>query len=348
MASQNRLLEVTNLKTYFYSRGGVTKAVDGISFHVDRGETLGIVGESGSGKSVSQYSLLRLIPTPPGKIVDGRAMFDGTDLLSCDTESLRHIRGKRISMIFQDPMTCLNPYLTIGDQLMEPLFTHFDMPANEAKQKAIKALEEVGLQGAEARLKTYPHELSGGMRQRIMIAMALITEPELLIADEPTTALDVTVQAQILDLIKALQKKKNTAVIFITHDLGVIAGVADRVMVMYAGSAVEMAPSPKLFANPSHPYTRALLGSIPSMHERGERLNTIKGLPPDLSKEIIGCPFAPRCPERNGADCGTSKPGLVEVAPDHFVSNCVSCVRPKLKTSSEAQHVHFSDAGVNL
>jgi oligopeptide transport system ATP-binding protein len=326
------MLEVRNLKTYFYTRAGVYRAVDGISFHVNRGETLGIVGESGSGKSVSQYSLLRLIPSPPGKVVDGSALLDGLDILKCPLSELQKVRGKKISMIFQDPMSCLNPYLTIGDQLMEPLFIHENAGREEAKRKAIRALEEVGIQSAERRLKSYPHELSGGMRQRVMIAMALITEPELLIADEPTTALDVTVQAQILDLIKALQKKKNTAVIFITHDLGVIAGIADRVMVMYAGNVVETAPTAKLFANPSHPYTRALLGSIPAIHERGERLKTIHGMPPDLSKEITGCAFAPRCPDRNGAACGSSRPELTETSPGHFVANCVACVEPRLRS----------------
>ena len=327
----SKMLEVTNLKTYFYTRGGTVRAVDGISFSVNRGETLGIVGESGSGKSVSQYSLLRLIPSPPGKIVDGTAFFDGIDLLNCPLNELQKVRGKRISMIFQDPMTCLNPFLTVGDQLMEPLFIHFNLSRHDAHARAIKALEEVGLPGAEKRLRTYPHELSGGMRQRVMIAMALITEPELLIADEPTTALDVTVQAQILDLIKALQKKKNTAVIFITHDLGVIAGIADRTMVLYAGTAVETAETEELFAKPLHPYTRALLGSIPSLQERGERLSTIKGLPPDLSKEIVGCAFAPRCPEKKNAECGTTKPVLVEASKGHLVANCDACVKPYLK-----------------
>lgn len=346
------MLEVRNLKTYFYTRNGVYRAVDGISFHVNRGETLGVVGESGSGKSVSQYSLLRLIPSPPGKVIGGTAILDGkVDLLSCPLPVLQKIRGKKISMIFQDPMSCLNPYMTIGDQLMEPLFIHDNLDKEVARKKAIQALEEVGIQSAERRLKAYPHELSGGMRQRVMIAMALITEPELLIADEPTTALDVTVQAQILDLIKALQKKKNTAVIFITHDLGVIAGIADRVMVMYAGSIVETAPTAKLFANPSHPYTRALLGSIPSIHERGERLKTIQGLPPDLSKEISGCAFAPRCPERNNASCGSTTPELVETSTGHFVANCVACVSPKLRsmrstTSGDGNITHISEVNV--
>ncbi len=330
------MLDVKNLKTYFYTRNGVYRAVDGVSFSVNKGETLGIVGESGSGKSVSQYSLLRLIPTPPGKIVGGTAHFDGVDLLSCSLPELQKIRGKRISMIFQDPMTCLNPYLTIGTQLMEPLFLHDKLSHQEAEKKALKALEEVGIQGANKRLKSYPHELSGGMRQRVMIAMALITEPELLIADEPTTALDVTVQAQILDLIKALQKKKNTAVIFITHDLGVIAGIADRVMVMYAGNVVEQGTASKLFENPTHAYTRALLESIPATHARGQRLKTIQGLPPDLSRELNGCAFGPRCPDVTSKPHSTTKPELVEISPDHWVANCPACMeivkRPAEKT----------------
>lgn len=332
------MLEVKNLKTYFYTRNGVYRAVDGISFNVNRGETLGIVGESGSGKSVSQYSLLRLIPTPPGKIVDGTALLDGVDLLNCPLPELQKIRGKKVSMIFQDPMTCLNPYMTIGDQLTEPLYIHENATKEVATKKAINALEEVGIQSAEKRLKSYPHELSGGMRQRVMIAMALITEPELLIADEPTTALDVTVQAQILDLIKALQKKKNTAVIFITHDLGVIAGIADRVMVMYAGNVVETAPTPQLFANPSHAYTRALLGSIPSIHERGERLKTIVGLPPDVSKEIHGCSFAPRHPGHHTAKPGDKNPTLVEISPQHWVTNCPSCVEAQTLRKASTQN----------
>jgi oligopeptide transport system ATP-binding protein len=330
------MLEVKDLKTYFYTRNGVYRAVEGISFSVKRGEVLGIVGESGSGKSVSQYSLLRLIPSPPGKIVGGTATFDGVDLLSCSQAELQKIRGKKISMIFQDPMTCLNPYMTIGDQIMEPLFIHDKLSKEEAVKKAKNALEEVGIQDALNRLKAYPHELSGGMRQRVMIAMALITEPELLIADEPTTALDVTVQAQILDLIKALQKKKNTGVIFITHDLGVIAGIADRVMVMYAGQVVETAPTAQLFEKPSHPYTRALLSSSPALHARGERLKTISGLPPDLSKEIKGCAFAARCPERNDQNCGSENPKLVELYKDHFVANCEACIHHSPSNTSKA------------
>ena len=321
------LFEVNNLRTYFHTRNGVCRAVDGLSFHVNKGETLGIVGESGSGKSVSQYSYLGLIPMPPGKIESGTATFDGTDLLSLNQQELQNFRGSRISMIFQDPMTCLNPYLTIGDQLTEPLLLHRNMNKDDAMKKAQIALEEVGIQGAKNRLKCYPHEFSGGMRQRVMIAMALITEPEMLIADEPTTALDVTVQAQILDLIKKLQREKNTAVIFITHDLGVIAGMSDRVMVMYAGRAVESGSTNDIFYKAMHPYTKALLASIPSTHQPGEKLYTIPGLPPDLTKDIPGCTFAPRSGIKHDNTSLNTRPELAEKEPGHWVQNCPSCMR---------------------
>lgn len=289
------LLTVDNLKTYFHTRNGVVKAVDGISYTLKKGETLGIVGESGSGKSVSCYSIMQLLPMPPGRIESGTAMFDGIDLVNCTPEQIQKIRGNRISMIFQDPMTCLNPYLTVGFQLMEPLLIHKNVTQVEARRKVMQALQEVGIQDAENRFDQYPHEFSGGMRQRVMIAMALITEPELLIADEPTTALDVTIQAQILDLIKRLQRDHGTAVIFITHDLGVIASMADKLLVMYAGKVVEQGTTKDIYYNPEHPYTKALLESIPGTHEPGEQLYTIEGLPPDVSKPIPGCAFAPRC-----------------------------------------------------
>lgn len=289
------LLEVKNLHTYFHTRNGVVKAVRGVSYSLEKGETLGVVGESGSGKSVTHYSLLGLIPMPPGRIEQGEALFDGQDLLKMSNKELREIRGKRISMIFQDPMTCLNPYLRIRDQLTEALFVHQDISKEAANQKALEMLEEVGIQDAKNRINLYPHEFSGGMRQRVMIAMALITEPDLLIADEPTTALDVTVQAQILELIKREQTKRGMAVIYITHDLGVVAGVADKVNVMYAGRIVEQGLTDEVFYRPQHPYTEALLASIPAAHEKGETLYTIPGMPPNVSKEIHGCAFAPRC-----------------------------------------------------
>jgi len=316
------LLKVEDLRTYFHTRNGVVKAVDGVSFSVDKGETLGIVGESGSGKSVTCYSLMGLIPQPPGCIESGRAVFDGVDLLSSPTRVLRKIRGDRISMIFQDPMTSLNPYLRISDQLIEPLMTHNpDATRNWALGLAIEAMNEVGIQDAPKRIHSYPHEFSGGMRQRVMIAMALITKPELLIADEPTTALDVTVQAQILELIKRLQHELGTAVIFITHDLGVVAGLCDRVQVMYAGRIVETAATRGVYKYPKHPYTRALQQSIPSLQPKGAELFTIPGMPPDLSKEIPGCPFAPRCTEAVDR-CHTEAMSLRKVADNHE-SSCL-------------------------
>ena len=280
------LLEVTDLRTHFHTRGGVYRAVDGVSFHLERGEILGIVGESGSGKSVTCLSLLGLIPKPPGRIEGGRAMFDGTDLLAAPPAILRTIRGKRIAMIFQDPMTSLNPYLRISDQLIEPLLIHEKISRKAALARALAMLEAVGIQDPTRRLHAYPHEFSGGMRQRVMIAMALITRPDILIADEPTTALDVTVQAQILALIKKLQREFGMAVIFITHDLGIVSGLCDRVQVMYAGRVVETADTRAIFRSPQHPYTRALQRCVPSLQPKGRPLFTIPGLPPDLSKPI--------------------------------------------------------------
>src|SRR5882724_9841004 len=306
------LLEVTNLRTSFHTRHGIVRAVNDVSFALEKGDTLGIVGESGSGKSVTCYSLMRLIPQPPGRIEGGRAMFDGVDLLSASPEQLSKIRGKRISMIFQDPMTSLNPYLRISDQLIEPLLIHENISRRDAFERGIAALEEVGVPDAAKRIRSYPHEFSGGMRQRVMIAMALITKPELLIADEPTTALDVTVQAQILELIKKMQQELGMAVIFITHDLGVVSGLCDRVLVMYAGRVVESADTRTLFHQPKHPYTRALQRSIPSMQQKGAELFTIPGLPPDLSKPMAGCSFTPRC-EFAAERCRASDPALAEV-----------------------------------
>ena len=308
------LLDLENLRTYFHTRNGIVRAVDGVSFSVEKGETLGIVGESGSGKSVCAYSLLGLIPSPPGRIESGAAHFDGRDLLRCTPDELRAVLGKRISMIFQDPMTALNPYMTIGDQVAEPLRVHEDCPKTEARTRAIEMLQSVGIVDGAERLRDYPHQFSGGMRQRVMIAMALIGGPQLLIADEPTTALDVTVQAQILDLINGLQQSLGMAVILITHDLGVIASTCDRVLVMYAGTILESATVRALFQTPRHPYTEALMASRPSAHAKGETLYTIPGLPPDYTTEITGCPFAERC--RFAVDaCRERKPVLAEVAP---------------------------------
>ncbi len=321
------LLEVTDLKTYFHTRNGVVRAVDGVSFSLEKGETVGIVGESGSGKSVTCYSMLGLIPMPPGKIEGGSAIFDGTDLLSCGERALRGVRGKRVGMIFQDPMTSLNPYLRIGAQVAEPLRLHMGMDKAGALKQAVEALREVGIPEPEKRVDMYPHEFSGGMRQRVMIAMALITKPEILIADEPTTALDVTVQKQILDLIKARQRELGTGVIFITHDLAVISEVCDEVNVMYAGRVVERAPSAELFRDPRHAYTRSLLKSIPATHAKGEELYTIPGLPPDVSRPIPGCAFAPRNEIGDRDQClKDSRPPLVEIAGGHWVQDCPGCL----------------------
>jgi oligopeptide transport system ATP-binding protein len=310
------LLTVQDLRTYFHTRNGVYRAVDGVSFSLDRGETLGIVGESGSGKSVTCYSMMGLIPQPPGRIESGTALFDGVDLLRCSPEQARGIRGKRISMIFQDPMTSLNPYLRVSEQLIEPLMIHEKISKDDAIKRGLAMLEAVGINDAARRIHYYPHEFSGGMRQRVMIAMALITKPELLIADEPTTALDVTVQAQILELIKRLQKELGMAVIFITHDLGVVSGLCDRVLVMYAGRVVESADTRTLFYHPRHPYTRALQRSIPGLQPKGSDLFTIPGLPPDVSKPIAGCAFSPRCEHAQDA-CRQRDPALAELAPGH-------------------------------
>ncbi len=301
------------------------RAVDDISFSVGEGETLGIVGESGSGKSVACYSLLRLIPQPPGRIESGEARFGDCDLLHCREEKLRAIRGNRISMIFQDPMSSLNPYLRIGEQVIEPLLIHKLASPNDAFDLGVAALREVGIQDAAKRMRSFPHEFSGGMRQRVMIAMALITKPELLLADEPTTALDVTVQAQILELIRRLQQEHGTAVIFVTHDIGVVSGFCDRVLVMYAGRVLESGPTAELFYEPKHPYNQALQRSIPALHERGAELHTIPGAPPDVTQPIRGCPFAPRC-EFAEEKCITSEIALKEVTTGH----ATACLRVQL------------------
>ena len=311
------LLNVSDLRTYFHTRSGVYRAVDGVNFSVERGETLGIVGESGSGKSVTCYSIMGLIPTPPGRIESGTAMFNGVDLLHCTPQQARAIRGKRVAMIFQDPMTSLNPYLRVSEQIIEPLLIHEKISRRDALARALAMLEEVGINDAAKRMHYYPHEFSGGMRQRVMIAMALITKPELLIADEPTTALDVTVQAQILELIKKMQRDIGMAVVFITHDLGVVSGLCDRVQVMYAGRIVETADTRTLFRNPRHPYTRALQRSIPALQSKGAELYTIPGLPPDVSKPIPGCAFAPRC-EFAADRCTLVRPELAAIAPGHL------------------------------
>lgn len=321
------LLEVRDLKTSFHTRDGIVRAVDGISFDVEAGQTIGIVGESGSGKSVACYSLLGLIPMPPGRIEGGTARFGGIDLLQLSEPELRKILGSRIGFIFQDPMTSLNPYLRISTQLMEPLLLQGGISKQEALARAIDELAAVGIPDPSSRIHSYPHEFSGGMRQRVMIAMALITRPEILIADEPTTALDVTIQRQVLDLIKTRQEELGTAVIFITHDLAVVSEVCDYVNVMYAGRFVERAPVATLFEKPRHAYTRALQRSIPAMQKKGATLYTIPGLPPNLSRGVAGCAFAPRCEAREGLpDHAATRPSLVELEKTHWVQDCPGCL----------------------
>jgi oligopeptide transport system ATP-binding protein len=311
------LLSVRNLRTYFSEDDRIVKAVDGVSFDLARGETLGIVGESGSGKSVTNLSIMRLIPSPPGRIVGGEVLFAGADLLKLPDADMRAVRGRRIGMIFQDPMTSLNPFMRVSRQLMEVTVLHLRHSKSEAYEHAVRMLEMVGIPDARRRADGYPHEFSGGMRQRVMIAMALSCRPELLIADEPTTALDVTIQAQILELIKRIKDDIGTSVILITHDLGVVAGTTNHVVVMYAGKIFERAPTVELFARPGNPYTQGLLASVPdpSSTERKE-LYQIPGLPPDVAHLGPGCPFAPRC-ARAEAVCHDTFPPLVELTPDH-------------------------------
>ena len=311
------LLEVKNLTTQFHTQDGVVHAVNGITYALNEGETLGIVGESGSGKSVGVMSLIRLIPTPPGRIVAGEVLFEGRDLLKLSDDEIRAIRGNKISMIFQDPMTSLNPVLTIGRQIGEALELHLGMDKKQARQRTIELLTLVGIPSAEQRVDNYPHQFSGGMRQRAMIAMGLSCNPQILIADEPTTALDVTIQAQIIDLVNRLRDEIGMAIIWITHDLGVVAGLVDRVMVMYAGRIVEEAAVKDLYLSPRHPYTIGLLNSLPRLDEdRPTELQSIEGLPPDLVNYPKGCPFYARCNYRID-QCRTAPPPLEEVAPRH-------------------------------
>lgn len=314
------MLEVSNLQTIFTTEDGVVQAVNGISYSLQRGEALGIVGESGCGKSVGALSLMRLIPEPPGKIVAGEVLFQGRDVLRMDIKDLRSLRGNQIAMIFQDPLTSLNPVLTIGRQIVETVLLHTDRNREQARQHAIDLLDMVGIPDAGNRLNNYPHQFSGGMRQRVMIAMALSCDPLLLIADEPTTALDVTTQAQIIDLVMRLRKELGMAVIWITHDLGVVAGCVDKVIVMYAGQIVESAPVREFYANPSHPYSRGLLGSLPKLDSTTrERLTSIQGLPPNLIDMPDRCPFLDRCGHRI-PDCRTRNPLLRSIAADHEIA----------------------------
>ena len=308
------LLEVNNLKTYFFTRGGVVKAVDDVSFVMKPGQTLGVVGESGCGKSVTALSVMRLIATPPGKIVGGEITFNGEDILDKNLSELTALRGSKISMIFQDPMTSLNPVFNVGFQISETVKRHRkDVSNDQAWKRAVEMLDLVRIPDAKRRAKNFPHEFSGGMRQRVMIAIALACNPQLLIADEPTTALDVTIQAQVLELMNGLSKEFGTAVMLITHDLGVVAGTCQFVNVMYAGHIIESAPVNQIFETPAHPYTVGLLQSIPRLDQkRGTQLLPISGQPPDLSKTIVGCPYAPRCPKVQSR-CRQERPELKPV-----------------------------------
>jgi oligopeptide transport system ATP-binding protein len=311
------ILDVQGLETTFKTPDGVVHAVNGVSFGLAEGETLGVVGESGCGKSVTMLSVLGLIASPPGKVIAGKAVFSGQDLLKMSNEEIRHVRGAQIAMIFQDPMTSLNPVLTIGRQLEEPLMLHIGMTKNQARERAAELLSMVGIPNAKDRLNDYPHQYSGGMRQRVMIAMALSCSPQILIADEPTTALDVTIQAQIMDLVKRLRDELGMAIIWITHDLGVVAGLAQRVLVMYGGFIIEEARVNELYARPEHPYTIGLLGSLPRVDEKERtKLFSIEGQPPVLYQKPQSCPFAPRCKwviDR----CWNENPPLLEVGPEH-------------------------------
>lgn len=311
------LLEIRDLVTKFYTEQGIVHAVNGISYTLDQGESMAIVGESGSGKSVSVLSIMGLIPSPPGKVEGGQAIYNGRDILKLSRSELRHVRGREIAMIFQDPMTSLNPVLTVGLQITEALKLHLGMNDDQAQQRAVEMLQLVGIPNAEDRLSDYPHQFSGGQRQRIMIAMGLSCNPSILIADEPTTALDVTIQAQIVELVKQLQEKLGMAVIWITHDLGVVAGMVDKVAVMYAGFIVEQGPVGPVYASPRHPYTLGLLQAIPKVDvSEKQRLASIKGLPPDLRLKPDRCPFVPRCPYVIDK-CREENPPLFNVGPDH-------------------------------
>lgn len=319
------LLEIDNLQTHFHTSGGTVKAVDGVSYDVNAGETVAVVGESGSGKSVTALSILRLIPKPPGEIVGGEIRFQGKNLAFCSEDEIRSIRGKDISMIFQEPMTSLNPVLSIGMQLTEPMLAHMDMSEADARERAIKLLEMVGISEPRRRVDQFPHHLSGGMRQRVMIAMSLACEPKLIIADEPTTALDVTIQAQILELMKNLTRDLGVAMIIITHNLGVVARYADRVNVMYAGRIVETGTATDIYHRPRHPYTLALLKSVPRMDRpRQEKLDPVDGQPPDLTRLDGGCSFRPRC-KFAVAKCAESYPPLEKMGDQHFSA----CFRSK-------------------
>ena len=319
------LMDVKNLVTRFYTQEGTVYAVNGVSYTLNEGETLGVVGESGSGKSVHALSIMGLIPTPPGKIEAGEVIFRGRDLVKLSKEQMRLVRGAEIAMIFQDPMTSLNPVLTVGTQITEALKLHMGMDNRQARKRAAELLALVGIPDSESRLDNYPHQFSGGMRQRVMIAMGLSCNPKLLIADEPTTALDVTIQAQILDLIKRLRDEFDMAIIWVSHDLGVVAGIADTVNVMYAGTIVERGPVHEVFSDTRHPYTLGLLTSLPRIDARGdERLNSIEGSPPDMRRALVGCPFEPRCAYRKDV-CREMLPPLEPVPDAKVAGHTMAC-----------------------
>jgi len=335
---RRKVLEVEDIRTRFHTRDGTVHAVNGISFDLSEGELLGVVGESGSGKSVTMMSLLKLLPMPPAEIVSGRARLDGEDLIGLDVDELRRVRGARVGFIFQDPMTSLNPVLSVGYQLTEPLRIHLGMSRTEARRRAVELLERVGIPAAASRLGDFPHQFSGGMRQRVMIAIALACNPKVLIADEPTTALDVTIQAQILDLVKRLRRESGMAIIWITHDLGVMAGLADRVMVMYGGLVVERASVGKLYRHPRHPYTRGLLGTLPRLDgTRAERLDSIPGQTPNLDRVPAACPFAPRCAHAFER-CWRENPVLESVVDGHEVACWLEAeAEPGLKPGGDGE-----------
>jgi oligopeptide/dipeptide ABC transporter ATP-binding protein len=317
MPSETPLFSTQDLKVYFFGRDKISKAVDGVSYHIHAGETVCLVGESGCGKTVSALSALGLIPSPPGKIVGGRIVFKDQDLLTLDDAAMQKIRGNRISMVFQEPLTSLNPVFTIGDQIGEAISTHEIIGREALDKRCVQLLRDMGMPSPEQQLKDYPHQLSGGQRQRVMIAMALACNPDLIIADEPTTALDVTVQAQILNLLKSIQEKASMSILYITHDLGVVSGIADRVYVMYAGLIVEEGDTQQVFGNALHPYTRGLLASLPNRKKRGRRLHNIPGTVPNPAYKPEGCPFHPRC-SHVVKECKTVLPEMIPLGKGHF------------------------------
>lgn len=322
MSTSEMLLEVRDLRTYIYTRYGIVKAIDGSSFSLRRGETIGIVGESGSGKSMTCLSIMRLVPQPGGRIVGGEILFEGEDLLKKSPEAMRRLRGSRIAMILQDPMASLNPAFTTGEQTAEPLWTHDGMRGSSLWKRVIDLFRQVGISDPERRIEAYPHQMSGGMRQRVAGAIALSCQPSLLMADEPTTSLDVTIQAQYLRLLKEIQRQTNVALIFVTHDLGIVAKMCDRVAVMYAGRIVESGTTREIFTVPRHPYTIGLLNCLPSLHGGRERLASIEGQPPDLTDLPTGCSFTPRCALAKTI-CSEQRPALEKLSPGH----CASCWR---------------------